>query len=219
MRAADIVRHKHHNGHILIMMTPPFAPLATRFVAALIDLQVRVFLGLLLLLVLECMFCPPCYMWISGFTGHVTTKPIPLVALVAINFLCAMLAAKESACSFFCVWLAFLLSVGGTYEWFVSAGTAVPLFFFLMVIIDWLYCCGLICPVEECTIGYKLMRLKLVTADGDRVYLGRATARYLVGILSDYILCIGHVLGLFSARKQCLHDRATGCVVVRNVIE
>ncbi len=64
------------------------------------------------------------------------------------------------------------------------------------------------------TPGKMLMKIKIVTAEGDRVSYARATGRYFARILSGLILYIGFLMAFWDPEKRALHDRICNTRVV-----
>jgi len=65
------------------------------------------------------------------------------------------------------------------------------------------------------TLGKRLFRMRVVTADGhERISFGRAAGRYFGHALSNITLYIGYLIQPFNQRKQALHDMVSGTVVV-----
>lgn len=83
------------------------------------------------------------------------------------------------------------------------------------ILIFWLYFAFLESGPRQATIGKRLLSIKVVTLDGDAPSFWRATGRHFAKILSGLFFCIGFLMCLFTAKKQCLHDIMAGCLVVR----
>jgi len=65
------------------------------------------------------------------------------------------------------------------------------------------------------TIGKRIVGVKVTTLDGQRIDFGRATTRLLAKFgLSLALLGLGFVLAGVDARKQALHDKVAGTLVV-----
>lgn len=75
----------------------------------------------------------------------------------------------------------------------------------------------LLCSVDQCTIGQRMMRLRTERIDQKPIGIGTASLRYIVGLLSQAIFLIGYVVGLFTKRRQTLHDLVAGTIVVLRV--
>lgn len=66
------------------------------------------------------------------------------------------------------------------------------------------------------TPGKMALRLKVVTADGGPISVGRAFGRYFAKILSACTLLIGYIIAGFDEEKRALHDRICNTRVVRS---
>jgi uncharacterized RDD family membrane protein YckC len=64
------------------------------------------------------------------------------------------------------------------------------------------------------TPGKMAMGVQIVMADGSPIGLGRAVLRYIGYIVSGIILGIGFLMIGWDRRKQGLHDKIAGTVVV-----
>jgi uncharacterized RDD family membrane protein YckC len=63
------------------------------------------------------------------------------------------------------------------------------------------------------TPGKMLCRIKVVTAEGQRVTYGRATGRYFAEIISMFCN-IGYIIAAFDSQKRALHDHIAGTRVI-----
>ncbi|MBV9084662.1 MAG: RDD family protein [Acidobacteriaceae bacterium] len=68
---------------------------------------------------------------------------------------------------------------------------------------------------KSATPGKMVLGLKVVTATGERISVGRATARYFAEILSSLILFIGFIMIAFDSQKRALHDHICNTRVIR----
>lgn len=67
------------------------------------------------------------------------------------------------------------------------------------------------------TPGKKIMKIRVVKADGSAVGYGGAFLREVVGkFISGIILLIGYFWMLWDPNKQALHDKIAGTYVVKN---
>ena len=57
------------------------------------------------------------------------------------------------------------------------------------------------------TLGKMIMKIKVVTPEGDRILYGRSTGRYFAKMLSGIILLIGYIMAFWDEEKRALHDR------------
>lgn len=67
----------------------------------------------------------------------------------------------------------------------------------------------------QATIGKKMVGLKVTDENGERIGFGKANGRYWSKILSYLILFIGFVMVAFTEKKQGLHDKMAGTLVVK----
>jgi len=66
------------------------------------------------------------------------------------------------------------------------------------------------------TPGKMLLGLKIVRAsDGGKIKIGRSIVRFISYIPSALILGIGFIMVAFDKRKQGLHDKIAGTVVIK----
>lgn len=65
------------------------------------------------------------------------------------------------------------------------------------------------------TPGKMACKLKVVTADNDRVSYPKAFGRYFAEILSGLLLLIGYIMAAFDDQKRTLHDRICDTRVIR----
>ncbi|WP_231514913.1 RDD family protein [Oceanobacillus salinisoli] len=63
------------------------------------------------------------------------------------------------------------------------------------------------------TLGKLAMGIKVTDDHGQRISFARAMGRYFASYISAFILGIGYLLALFTAKKQTIHDMIAGTVV------
>lgn len=85
---------------------------------------------------------------------------------------------------------------------------------FCFVLITWVYYASLTSSSWQATLGKKVLGLKVVDENGDRISFGRATGRYFAKIPSALILYIGFLMVAWTKRKRGLHDMIAGTLVV-----
>ena len=66
------------------------------------------------------------------------------------------------------------------------------------------------------TPGNRLMRIRVVTADGQRLKPSRALLRCVGLLLSALLLFAGYLMILFDGRRRALHDRLARTVVIES---
>jgi uncharacterized RDD family membrane protein YckC len=84
----------------------------------------------------------------------------------------------------------------------------------LFVLICWLYSAGLTSSWSGGTVGKRIMGLKVVDFEGNRLSFRHATIRFIAKIFAGLILFIGFFMIHYSGTKQGLHDRFAGTYVV-----
>ena len=65
------------------------------------------------------------------------------------------------------------------------------------------------------TLGKLAIGLRVVTANGESISLGRSLGRTLAEILSAITLLIGYIIAAFDSEKRTLHDHICGTRVIR----
>jgi uncharacterized RDD family membrane protein YckC len=85
----------------------------------------------------------------------------------------------------------------------------------LSVVLGWLYYAMMESSAMQATLGKKALGMIVTDESGQRIGFGRATGRYFAKILSALILLIGFIMVAFTERKQGLHDKLAGTLVVR----
>ncbi|MGI6206690.1 MAG: RDD family protein [Anaerolineae bacterium] len=85
------------------------------------------------------------------------------------------------------------------------------------LVLGWLYFAGFEASESQATIGKTALGIMVSDLRGDRVGFGRASLRYLGKLISLLTLGIGFLIMLRHPRKQALHDRIAGTVVIINL--
>lgn len=85
----------------------------------------------------------------------------------------------------------------------------------LSIVVGWLYFAIQESGEQQATIGKKVLGLKVTTIDGQRMSFGQATGRHFGKIISGIILLIGYFMMLWDEKKQTLHDKMAGALVVK----
>jgi len=65
------------------------------------------------------------------------------------------------------------------------------------------------------TPGQMILGLKVVTAEGGPLTVGRACGRYFAYLLNAFTLTIGFIIAAFDVQKRALHDHICGTRVIR----
>jgi uncharacterized RDD family membrane protein YckC len=82
------------------------------------------------------------------------------------------------------------------------------------VVASWLYTALLQSSPRQATVGKIALGLIVTDEAGERITFARATGRYFASILNSVTLGIGYLMVIWTARKQALHDKVAGTVVV-----
>jgi uncharacterized RDD family membrane protein YckC len=91
----------------------------------------------------------------------------------------------------------------------------VVVYYTLAVAVVWLYFAAMEASAWQATLGKLVVGVRVTTLDGQRIGFGRASARLLAKLLSLAPLGLGFVVAGVDARKQALHDKVAGTLVVR----
>ncbi|MBX3606606.1 MAG: RDD family protein [Piscinibacter sp.] len=83
------------------------------------------------------------------------------------------------------------------------------------VIAFWLYRALLLSRRGQATLGMKAAGIFLTDLRGEPVSFARASGRHLMSAVSYYAAGLGFLMQPFNRRRQTLHDRVAGTVVLR----
>jgi uncharacterized RDD family membrane protein YckC len=89
--------------------------------------------------------------------------------------------------------------------------------FFIVPVVGttgWLYYALMESSSYQATLGKRALGLRVTAVDGTPASFGRTSGRFFGKILSS-VLLIGYLMAGFTAKKQALHDKMAGCVVIR----
>ena len=78
----------------------------------------------------------------------------------------------------------------------------------------WIYCVAFESSSRQATPGKMALGIKVTDLNGRRIGFGKATGRSLGKIVSGVIFYIGFIMIAFTEKKQGLHDKMAGCLVV-----
>jgi uncharacterized RDD family membrane protein YckC/type II secretory pathway pseudopilin PulG len=85
----------------------------------------------------------------------------------------------------------------------------------LNMAVSWLYKALMESSSQQATLGKMAIGIKVTDLRGQRIGFWRATGRYYGQILSSLTLGIGFIMAGFTKRRQALHDKVAGTLVVR----
>lgn len=83
------------------------------------------------------------------------------------------------------------------------------------LIVQWLYEALLTSSSWQATIGKRALGLKVTDEAGNRISFGRASARFVAKLISNFTLLVGYIMVAFTQRKQGLHDMIAGTLVMK----
>ena len=69
--------------------------------------------------------------------------------------------------------------------------------------------------IWQASVGKRMMGLKVVNSEGDKPSWPEAAARNVLKVLSGVILFIGFFMAGWTDKKQALHDKISGMLVVK----
>jgi uncharacterized RDD family membrane protein YckC len=84
----------------------------------------------------------------------------------------------------------------------------------LSPLITMIYFVVLESSVWQATIGKKILGIKVVDEDYNRVSVLTAFIRYITSYLSAFVLCLGFIWIIFDSRKQGWHDKLAKTFVI-----
>ncbi len=79
----------------------------------------------------------------------------------------------------------------------------------------WLYSALLESSSRQATLGKMAFGIRVTDLNGQRLGFGRATGRHFGKWISGLTLGVGFVMAAFTQRRQALHDKIAGTLVVR----
>jgi uncharacterized RDD family membrane protein YckC len=104
------------------------------------------------------------------------------------------------------------LTVAGTYD--AALGPIIAALGVFIVIVPWLYYAGFESSRSQATPGKVLMHLVVTDLAGNRVSFARATLRFVGKYISTLIIFIGYLMIGLTKKRQGLHDKIAGCLVL-----
>jgi uncharacterized RDD family membrane protein YckC len=83
-------------------------------------------------------------------------------------------------------------------------------------VIEWLYYALQESSTHQATIGKRALGIVVTDLAGNRISFGRATGRYFARYITFLTLGIGYLIQPFTAKRQALHDKIAGTLVIRS---
>jgi len=84
------------------------------------------------------------------------------------------------------------------------------------IITGWLYFALQESSNYQSTIGQRVLKLKVVDYDFQKISFLRATGRHFAQIISALILMIGYLMIFFTQKRQGLHDMIAKTLVIKS---
>jgi uncharacterized RDD family membrane protein YckC len=85
----------------------------------------------------------------------------------------------------------------------------------LLIVAAYGYYAGMESSAYQATVGKIALGIQVTDLNGNRISFLRALGRNLAEILSALILLIGYIMVAFTEKKQGLHDKIAGTLVVK----
>ena len=86
---------------------------------------------------------------------------------------------------------------------------------FVSLVLTWLYFAFFESGKKQSTWGKRLLGIKVVGVEGQRISFARATGRFFAKGVSYLIFYIGFIMAGFTSRKRALHDMIAETYVVK----
>lgn len=119
---------------------------------------------------------------------------------------------------FILAFILYYLTIGSEYTSYNSIKPAYDFIFYItLLVIPWLWYTVAESSVWQASLGKKILGLKVTDKRGGRISLARANGRYWSKILSTLIFMVGYLMVAFTEKKQGLHDKIAGTLVVKAI--
>jgi Predicted membrane protein/domain len=115
---------------------------------------------------------------------------------------------------FFAVFIDGIILLIPNYIFQIMFGRATLSYYTVGIITGWLYSALMESGSWQATIGKRSMRIKVVDLDGQRISFGQATGRHFGKFISAIIIFIGYFMMLWDEKRQTLHDKMAGTLMV-----
>jgi len=86
--------------------------------------------------------------------------------------------------------------------------------FILQILITWLYFANMESSSKQATFGKRALKIVVTDLNGNKLSFGQATKRHFSKIISGVILGVGFFMVGATEKKQALHDKMAGCLVI-----
>jgi uncharacterized RDD family membrane protein YckC len=95
-----------------------------------------------------------------------------------------------------------------------AVGPVIAALGMLLIIVPWLYFAGFESSRSQATPGKVLMHLIVTDLAGNKPTFARTTLRFFGKFISTLIIFIGFLMIAFTKKRQGLHDKIAGCLVL-----
>jgi uncharacterized RDD family membrane protein YckC len=93
-------------------------------------------------------------------------------------------------------------------------GSVIAAYGIVLIVIPWLYYAGFESSRSQATPGKLLMHIVVTDMTGNKPTFARVTLRHFAKFVSALIIFIGFLMIGLTQRRQGLHDRVAGCLVL-----
>ena len=93
-------------------------------------------------------------------------------------------------------------------------GSIIAAYGMLLIVIPWLYFAGFESSRSQATPGKLLMRIVVTDMTGNKPTFARVTLRHFAKFVSALIIFIGFLMIGLTQKRQGLHDKIAGCLVL-----
>jgi uncharacterized RDD family membrane protein YckC len=104
------------------------------------------------------------------------------------------------------------LTEAGTLD--AALGPVIAALGLIILVVPWLYFAGFESSRSQATPGKLLMRIVVTDLEGNKPTFARVTLRHFAKFISALIIFIGFLMIGLTKKRQGLHDRIAGCLVL-----
>ena len=93
-------------------------------------------------------------------------------------------------------------------------GSIIAAYGIVIIVIPWLYYAGFESSRSQATPGKLLMRIVVTDLEGNKPSFARVTLRHFAKFISTLIILLGFLMIGLTKKRQGLHDKIAGCLVL-----
>jgi len=93
-------------------------------------------------------------------------------------------------------------------------GSIIASYGILLIVIPWVYFAGFESSRSQATPGKLLMRIVVTDLEGNKPTFARVTLRHFAKIISTLVIFLGFLMIGLTRKRQGLHDKIAGCLVL-----